>query len=226
LQVAGFNKVWTYMMHEFFHVRDRRSFVGGYFSKRSPNFWLVPLRMFLGIKWLLEGIEKLPKVLEDPSNIFLIPASPLAAVSAASEEVVDAAQTAAEWGTALPVPGFIQNIVDWSMNLAFYTPEGAFTGLATVFQTLMVFGEIAVGLCLIGGLFTAFASIVSIVMGLMIWSSGMAPTEMLWYLIGSVGTIGGSGSSFGLDYYVLPFLKKFWKRLPFVKKWYLFTDDM
>jgi NADH dehydrogenase len=61
-------------------------------------------------------------------------------------------------------------------------------------------------------------------MGLMIWASGMAPNEMLWYMVAGVATIGGSGSTFGMDYYVLPFLKKHWKRLGFVKKWYLFTD--
>lgn len=227
LQVAGFNKIWTYMKHEFFHVKDRRSFLGGYFAKRSPNFWLVPLRMYLGVMWLIEGLEKLPKVLEDPSNIFLMPSRAVDAASAASEwveegaEAVDAVST---YGAALPVPEFIQGIVDWSMGLIFYNPDGTFTAMATVFQTLMVVGEIAVGLCLIGGLFTAFASIVSIVMGLMIWSSGMAPYEMLWYIFGGVATIGGSGSTFGMDYYVLPWLKKYWKKIPLVKKWYLYTD--
>jgi NADH dehydrogenase len=61
-------------------------------------------------------------------------------------------------------------------------------------------------------------------MGVMIWSSGMAPTEMLWYMVAAIGTIGGSGSTFGLDYFVLPYLKKQWTKLKFVKKWYLFTD--
>ena len=58
----------------------------------------------------------------------------------------------------------------------------------------------------------------------MIWSSGMASYEMLWYTIGAIATIGGSGSTFGLDYYVLPFLKKRWKKIKIVKKWYLYTD--
>ena len=61
-------------------------------------------------------------------------------------------------------------------------------------------------------------------MAMMIWSSGMASHEMLWYMGAGCATIGGSGSAFGLDYYVLPFLKKVWKKIKFVKKWYLFTD--
>jgi len=223
-QVAGFNKIWAYLMHEIFHVEDNRSFVGGFFAKRSPNFWLVPLRVFLGLKWLLEGLNKLPKIIEDPNAIFLIPMSQkmIDATSAASEAVEGA--EAIDYGAALWVPDFITSIMDVMMNTFFYTADGDFTFLATIFQTGMVLAEILVGLCLLGGLFTAVASAVSIVMGLMIWSSGMAPTEMLWYMAAGVATIGGSGSTFGLDYYVLPFLKKYWKKLKFVKKWYLFTD--
>lgn len=241
LQVAGFNKIWTYLLHEFFHVPDRRSFLGGHFSKRSPNFWLVPLRLFVGIKWLLEGLDKLPKVLEDPNNIFLIPAkvvpgadgvtsaSQMAqgaadAVTSASQVVAEGAEAVSQWGEALPVPDFIEKIVSKSMDIFFYTSDGGYTWLASVFQTLMVLAEIAVGLCLIAGLFTALASIVSIAMGAMIWSSGMAPEEMLWYLIAAVALIGGAGSTLGLDYYVLPYLKKKWKKIPIVRKWYIYTD--
>lgn len=217
IQIAGFAKVWSYAMHEVFHVKDRRSLVGGYFSKSSPNFWLVPLRVYLGVMWFLEGWHKLPQVLDDPTNIFLIPYK-VTDVSAATEVVEEAI-------VALPVPEFITSIVEWSMDLIFYTPDGGFTFMATVFQTAMVFGEMLVGLALIGGLFSAVASIASILMGSMIWASGMAPYEMLWYLAAGVATIGGSGSTFGLDYYVLPFLKKQWMKLKFVKKWYLYTDE-
>lgn len=218
IQVAGFNKVWSYMMHEFFCVPDRRSFLGGHFSKASPNFWILPLRLFLGFSWLMEGITKLPKLILDPTNIFLIPQSALI-VSSAS-----VATEAEAYGEALFVPEFISNIVSFGMDIFFYNPDGSFTALAVIFQALMVLAEIIVGLCLLGGLFTALASLVSIVMGLMIWSSGMAPYEMLWYIFGGFATVGGSGSTFGLDYYVLPFLKKYWNKISFVKKWYLYID--
>ncbi|MGH4119701.1 NAD(P)/FAD-dependent oxidoreductase [Clostridium sp.] len=214
IQVAGFNKAWSYLMHEIFHVKDNRSLVGGYFSKASPNFWLVPLRMFVGYMWLSEGLAKLPKVLADPTNIFLIPAAPIDGVSTASVAVEG----------ILKVPYFIQNIVKWSMDAFFYTGDGGYTGLATVFQTGMVLAEILVGLLLIVGLFSALASLTSIAMGIMIWTSGMAPNEMLWYLAAGVALIGGSGSTFGMDYYVLPILKKYWKKIGWVKKSYLYVD--
>lgn len=250
LQVAGFNKCWSYMLHEFFHVKDKRSFVGGHFSKASPNFWLVILRIFVGYKWLEEGLNKLPKIINNPGKIFLIPppvtdgTSAASAAGTAAQTAVQAtssastavqattaasaagkaAEAVSQWGKALPVPDFIERIVKWSMNTFFYTGDGGFTTLANVFQTCMVIAEIVVGICLIIGLFTALASIASVAMGLMIWASGMAPAEMLWYLSAGIALIGGSGSTFGLDYYILPKLKNKWKNIGFVKKWYLYAD--
>jgi NADH dehydrogenase len=46
---------------------------------------------------------------------------------------------------------------------------------------------------------------------------------MLWYLAGGIALIGGSGSTFGIDYYLLPWLKKKWKNIKWVKKWYLYS---
>lgn len=249
IQVAGFNKCWTYLMHEVFHIKDNRSFVGGHFAKASPNFWLVPLRLFVGWKWFEQGWHKLPGVLADPSNIFLIPAKVIdggttaspawdgggnvvatvadaatAASAAVGATAGAAAETASAWGEALPVPDFIHSMVQWSMDAFFYTADGGFTTLATVFQTGMVIGEVLFGLALMAGLFTAISAIATIAMGGMIWASGMAPLEMLWYMAGGVALIGGSGSTFGMDYYVLPFLKKIWKKIGFVKKYYLYTE--
>lgn len=237
-QIVGFNKVWTYMMHEFFHVENRKSFLGGHFSKRSPNFWLVPLRVLLGGMWLFEGIDKLKKIWADPNKIFLIPAAPHAvdASSAASEAVqavkdtvdaqsaASAVSTAKEAVHALPVPEFVYKTTNWFMDLMFYNHDGSYTFLAKWFQIGMVCAEIVFGVMLIVGLFTAISSIATIGMAVMIWSSRMAATEMLWYVAAAIACIGGSGSTLGLDYYVLPWLKKQWKKIPLVRRWYLFTD--
>ena len=59
VQVLGWNKVWSYMKHEFFTVRHCRSFVGGHFSNRTPSFLLMPLRVWLGMVWLYEGVFKI-----------------------------------------------------------------------------------------------------------------------------------------------------------------------
>jgi len=224
IQVAGFNKCWSYLLHEFFHVKDNRSLVGGYFSVSSPNFWLLVLRMFVGYKWLTEGLTKLPKILADPSAIFLIPAPVVDGAAAATAAVPAAGATPVAAVVALPVPGFIANIVKWSMNTFFYTGAGGYTALASIFQTGMVIAELLVGIMLIIGLFSALASLLSIAMGIMIWTSGMAPAEMLWYISAGIALIGGSGSTFGMDYYVLPVLKNYWKKIGWVKKSYLYVD--
>lgn len=59
VQVLGWNKVSSYMKHEFFTIRNCRSFVGGHFSNRTPSFLLTPLRVWLGAVWLYEGIMKI-----------------------------------------------------------------------------------------------------------------------------------------------------------------------
>ncbi|TCZ76351.1 6-phosphogluconate dehydrogenase [Paenibacillus albiflavus] len=236
VQVAGYNKVFSYCMHEFFNVKNNRSFLGGHFAKRSPNFWLFPLRIYIGYMWLSQGLEKLPKVWKNPSDIFLIPPKVVDGVTAASQAVTDvhntvdassaasAVQGASTAIQALPVPEFITKMMNWSMDLMFYTSDGGYTTLATVFQTAMVLGEVVFGTLLILGLFTALSSVGTVAMGAMIWVSGMAPYEMLWYLAGGIALIGGSGSTLGADYYVLPRLKRIWKKIPIVKKWYIFND--
>lgn len=230
-QVCGFNKCYHYILHQFIHVKHRRSILGGHFAKRSPNFWLFPLRLFAGWMWFKQGWDKIGSVMEDPNKIFLIPAKAVDGVSAASdagdwaaEGAEGAAAAAAAWGEPLPVPDFLSGIVDWSMDLMFYNAEGGFTAMATVFQTGMVLAEIAIGLLLIIGLFTAPAAVISFAMGVMVWISGMASSDMLWYMAAGIALIGGSGSTLGLDYYVYPRLKRIWKKIPIVKRWYLFTD--
>ncbi len=277
VQVLGFNKIWSYLMHEFFHTKNNRSMVGGLLSNSAPVFWKFPLRVFVGFMWLQQGLSKLPKIIHDFNNVFLLPQPPKAdtlsaasgavsdAVTQASGAVVEAVtqasgavadtvtqasgavsevvnQTASnggdiftmiadlvhnfmDWIAVLPVPGFVENMVGWSMDTFFYTADGTqFTQLASLVQGGMIFGEIIFGGMLIIGLFTPVAAIATIAMGCMIWASGMAPTEMLWYLVGGFALIGNSGMVLGLDYYVWPWLRDMMKRIPLLRKWYLYVD--
>ncbi|MCI8700946.1 MAG: NAD(P)/FAD-dependent oxidoreductase [Turicibacter sp.] len=273
IQVLGFNKIWSYLMHEFFHTKNNRSMVGGLLSNSAPVFWKFPLRIFIGFMWLQQGLTKLPKIVHDFNNVFLLPAPPKAdtiggaseavsqvvpevveTVTAASGAIAEGASSAAaavsqtvsdvvsnsgdiftmladaihdfmNWITVLPVPGFVENMVNWSMDAFFYTPDGTqFTQLASLVQGGMICGEIIFGGMLIIGLFTPVAAIATIAMGCMIWASGMAPTEMLWYLVGGFALIGNSGMVLGLDYYVWPWIRKMLPKTPLLKKWYLYVD--
>ncbi len=57
--VLGWNKILSYLKHEIFTIRNRRSFVGGHFSNRTPSFLLVALRIWLGAVWVFEGVMKI-----------------------------------------------------------------------------------------------------------------------------------------------------------------------
>jgi NADH dehydrogenase len=59
VQVAGWNKIIHYLKNEFFTIRNRRSFVGGHFSNRTPSFLLVLFRIWLGAVWVFEGVMKI-----------------------------------------------------------------------------------------------------------------------------------------------------------------------
>ncbi|MFW6149667.1 MAG: NAD(P)/FAD-dependent oxidoreductase, partial [Atribacterota bacterium] len=59
IQILGWNKIYSYMKHEFFTIRNCRSFVGGHFSNRTPSFLIVPIRLWLGVVWVFEGVKKI-----------------------------------------------------------------------------------------------------------------------------------------------------------------------
>jgi NADH dehydrogenase len=52
----------------------------------------------------------------------------------------------------------------------------------------------------------------------------MAGPEILWYTFGSIALLSGAGRVFGLDYYVMPWLKKKWKNTKFARKTYLLIE--
>lgn len=278
IQVLGWNKIFSYIMHEFFTVRNCRSFVGGHFSNRSASFFLVPLRVYLGCYWLYEGIVKVgegwlssPKLTGffNGANAFyqnimnaaagvpaeaVTAASGAEAVTAASGEA--AAVTAASGAEAVTAAsgavsgavasygdlifdftflGFIRTIfvhaseyafkiqvgfVDWIINNMVLPSDN----MQMLFQIVIVLAEILVGLALIGGLFTTLAGGASLMLQVMFLTSTGLYMSSWWMLFAGIAMMFGAGRVFSLDYYVMPWLKKHWKNVGFVKKWYLYHD--
>ncbi len=230
LQVMGWAKVWNYCQHEFFRIHHNRSFVGGHFANNSPTFWTLPLRLFVGLMWFSEGIIKFEKMVSNPKNVFIftIPEAQLPdGVTSASAyvetsvvpQIFHTIEEFALSGNGLGVPALMQPMVDWSMT-TFIIP------IAPYFQGFMICSEIIVGLLLLAGLFTSFAGIWSAVMCIMIYMSGMASKEIIWYFTAGIAlvSIGGTGHGFSFDYYLMPWFKKLWKSIPFVKKWYIYNE--
>jgi len=59
LNIAGLNQVWEYLRHEFLDMKDRRSFIGDFVSYKVRPYWPLLLRMWLGLMWIFEGINKI-----------------------------------------------------------------------------------------------------------------------------------------------------------------------
>lgn len=272
IQVLGWNKVFSYLRHEFFTIRGCRSFLGGHFSNRTPSFLLVPLRVWLGLVWVFEGVMKIVEgwmstpmltgffggatafynQILSAAGARNAPAVVEVAASAASA-VVDAVAGATQAvGDAVSngvavfsyrILGFLDATlvssadlshstistyafkldlppVNWMVNDLILPNEG----MQLFMQIFIVLAEIVIGLCLIGGLFTFLTSGASLVLQFMFVCTTGLYLNTVWMIFAAVAVLIGGGRTLGLDYYVMPFLKKHWKNVPFVRKWYLYHD--
>ncbi|MEA4871127.1 MAG: NAD(P)/FAD-dependent oxidoreductase [Christensenella sp.] len=270
--VAGFMQVANYLRHEIFNIKNKRSFVGGHFSKRSPNFWMVPFRLWLGFMWLTEGVVKIsegwfksPQVVNTVNylagtvaNGAKAAADAVSAATGAAQGAADAvsaatgvvqgaadAVTAASGAAAevanqaTQVAAQLPGIFQWVVN---HKPAGYGDALINApkfvvwimnhwiapievpVQIMMVIMEILIGLSFMGGLFTFPMALISIVMTIAIAMTGMADITMMWYFFGAIAILMGAGRTFGLDYYVIPWLKKRWIKTKLAGKSYLYYD--
>jgi NADH dehydrogenase len=209
--VAGFSSCWSYIEHEFFDIKERRSILGGHASAKSHSFWLAILRVYVGVMWTLEAINKINTGWLSQLKIPLFMPDATASATAAAGEGAQAAAA-----TVTPIlsspPQFFVSFMHLLRPVGFQ------------FQVIIVFTELAFGLALIAGLFTFIASAGSIFLCLNFIMSGMAGYDILWYIFACFALIGGGGRALGLDYYVMPFLKKWWNNTKFARKSYLYIE--
>ncbi len=99
-----------------------------------------------------------------------------------------------------------------------------YDGVQMLMQIFIVVAEIIIGLALMGGLFTAPAAAVSLVLQFMFVCTTGLYLGTFWMIFAGIAVLIGAGRTLGLDYYAMPGLKKLWKRLPFVRKWYIYND--
>ncbi len=257
--VCGVNGAWTYFKHEILNIKHRRSLIGGLAAYKVPSYWIVFLRMYLGVMWLIEGGNKIVegwltdttgrKVYWGPlpgagSDAVAAGVGGVAdAVGSASTAVVEpvveavtSASTAGTWdaGTAVAdaagevvtkVKQFAPPLLDQPLAIFTWINETFVAYAPYLFQVMIVLAEVGIGLCFLGGLFTFPAAIVSIGLSIMFLIGALAGKEILWYMAVSVVMLGGAGRAFGLDYWVMPYLKKLWNKTPIAKKLYFFMDE-
>ncbi len=138
-------------------------------------------------------------------------------VASASQAVTDTASTAVEQ-FAPPLLSEPLGIFTW-INETFVAQAPYF------FQIMIVLAELGIGLLFIGGLFTFPAAVVSLGLSIMFLIGALAGKEILWYMAVSIVMLGGAGKAFGLDYWVMPYLKKIWNKTPLAKKTYFYLDE-
>ncbi|ADN02919.1 FAD-dependent oxidoreductase [Spirochaeta thermophila] len=236
--LAGFNAVWRYLQEEFFHIKDRRSIVHDHLAWRIPVYWALPLRLFLGAKWLVEGIKK---VLEgwlnpgaggvfnpDPSAIHLPGVVLGDAVSAASAQAAADAATAASAAAEAAAGGGYGEALMPALGIYTWFAEhvlSAVPALAFLAQAGVVLAEILIGLAFIGGLFVFPAAVATIGLAVMFIISGWGSPELLWYIAAAVVMMGGAGRGFGLDHYVMPWVKDRWNGFGLAKRSYFYSGE-
>lgn len=209
--VAGFSACWSYIVNEFFDIKERRSITGGHLSAKSHSFWLAILRVYVGVMWLLEGINKVKTgwLTELKIPLFMTDATASATAGAG-----DGATAAA--ATVTPILSSPPHFFTSFMHLL--------SPLGLQFQIIIVITEICLGLALISGLFTFIASVGTIFLAANFILSGMAGYDILWYVFACFALMGGGGRALGLDYYVMPFLKRWWNRTKLARKSYLYVE--
>jgi NADH dehydrogenase len=57
--IAGINQCWEYIKHEFLDMQDSRSLLRGFGAYKTRGYWLLPLRLWLGLMWVMEGVNKI-----------------------------------------------------------------------------------------------------------------------------------------------------------------------
>ncbi|MGL4914445.1 MAG: FAD-dependent oxidoreductase [Romboutsia sp.] len=250
--VNNVHAVYNYLQHEFFGMKERRCIMRGHLSSKGNRLWSIPLRLYIGCLWLIEGLKKLvgegtwdsafeaartakeavgglsidsisayTSTLSD--NIITIGSDSwmkMGNVKMPFEWLYDANSAAS--GTvegveamAKPILSKMPKIYESVMQIFMPNPE-----VAVWAQRVVVLVEIGLGLCLIAGLFTFIVSAVSAAMTINFILSAMAGWDILWFTFGSIALMNGAGRTFGLDYYIMPWINNivgnFWmgKRRP------------
>ncbi|HFU4011699.1 TPA: FAD-dependent oxidoreductase [Streptococcus suis] len=220
--IRSFFYMGSYVRHEFFEIKNKRNIFGGHTSSKGNLLWSVPLRVFYGSVWLYEGVKKAFGLFGTTSwmgdqVVFPFPwlADPVSGASAA-EATSGASQAVAE--VAEPIFGLsyaygetpmtvLDSMPDWFASIMeFMMPNQE---VALFMQKFMTLAEIAIGLALIAGAFVWIVSAATAALVVMFSLSGMFYWVNIWFIPVAVALMNGAGRSFGLDYWIMPWLGRF-----------------
>jgi len=229
--ILGYHKVFNYIKAEIFTIRDNRSFVGGHFSNKTPVFPLFPLRMFMGMYFIYYAYTRWHQSgrwLDVPllSNLFenVAAQNRFAFAVPFTNHLVDYGffgvfrfsvnyvyGTTYMWFQAQPMSWFLENFV-------VATPAQEM-----FWQTSIVLLCAALGLMFMAGFFTTLAAFIALAYALILMMTTGIPFYSWWLLFAPFAFMFTGGKVLSIDYYFMPWLKKKWTNIKFVKKWYLYN---
>lgn len=219
--ISSFFNIGAYLKHEFFDIKDGRNIFGSNLSSKGNRLWLVPLRVFYGSLWLYEGLKKAFGLFGTESwfgdkVVFPFPWLQKAAevTSGASEAGGEAAAKGAGEMTK-QIFGLSYTYGEEPMQVLKSMPHW-FESLmkimmpnqevALFMQKMMTCLEIAIGLALIVGAFVWLVSAATAALVVMFSLSGMFYWVNIWFIPVAIALMAGAGRSFGLDYWIMPWL--------------------
>jgi len=154
-------------------------------NEKFSFLWLV-VRVWLGWQWLEAGLHKVGNPVWTGEK---------AGVAVAGFLKGALEKAAGEHPAVRPTyAAFVEN---------FALPN------AKLFSYLVAYGEVLVGLALIAGVLTTFAALMGALMNLNFMMAGSAGTNPYMYTLAILLIIAGANAGrIGLDYYVLPYLRR------------------
>lgn len=219
LSIRSFYYAFMYVKHEFFDVKDKRNIFRGHTSRKGNVLWTVPLRIFYGAMWTVEGLKKTFGLFGGSSwfgeNV-VFPFPWLQEVVSGASDATSSASTAA---TEVAETVFSLNYVyGEEPMLVFDSMPGWFASImefmmpnqdvALFMQKMMSLVELGIGLAIMAGLFTWIISAVTVGLVAMFCLSGMFVWVNMWFIPVAIALMNGSGHAFGLDHWVMPWLGK------------------
>lgn len=184
--IGGFKNGVKYILDYIKEQGSSKGFVAqtfDHFSQKSYSFWLAFLRIFIGVQWLMSGLDKI-------HNGWL----------ANGDKLVAGASTS-------PIgPNPVGWYVDF-MKLVIFPNSFIFQWVITLSEIALATSLILGILVPLGAIGSAFMTVNFFLSGFYPQNATLP-----WWLISSISTI-GAGRSLSVDYYLIPCLKKlFWGR--------------
>ncbi|MFS0750195.1 DoxX family protein [Oceanobacillus sp. 1P07AA] len=149
--------------------------------KVAAGLWTI-IRVYIGYVWLTSGLGKIMGGEFDASGFLQ---------GAVAQTGGEQPTVQAWWGT------FLETVA---------LPN------ADLFTVLVMWGEVLVGIALILGLFTNFAALMGITMNFAFLFSGTVSTNAQMVLLTIFIIVAGANAGkYGLDRWVMPYMKKTWE---------------